>query len=176
MKSARKTFNIHVYRENCFSKSCHGSACQWQRKAKFLSKTNYCSLSWIPLRGQKLLGLVCFWQVRLRRSTLMATQLSLPVCMTFRCYLKTWSLTEWHWKYVDCKPTSPVQFLTRRRGTTSALASPRAWARPWPWSLQASSFHWVTFFGHRLVPIKSFVHGLSTKFKIIISQSTQQIL
>ena len=64
------SLNINVYRENCFSKSCHKSACPWHRKAKLSSKKDYCSLSWIPLREQKLLGLVCFSQVRLRGSTL----------------------------------------------------------------------------------------------------------
>ena len=49
-------------------------ACHWQRKAKFLSKTNYCSLFLIPMMGQKWLALVCFSQVRLWRSTLLHTQ------------------------------------------------------------------------------------------------------
>ena len=75
----QENLNTNVYRENCLSKSCHESACPWQRKAKFLSQTNYCSLSWIPLREQKLLGLVCFSQVRLRQSTLIYSH-ALPGC------------------------------------------------------------------------------------------------
>ena len=70
----QENLNTNVYRENCLSKSCHESARTWQRKAKFLSQKNYWFLSWIPLREQKLLGLVCFSQVRLRRSTLVGTQ------------------------------------------------------------------------------------------------------
>ena len=50
------------------------------------------------------------------------TQHSLLVCMTFRWCLKTWSLTEWHQKCDNCRPTSPLQLLTRRRGTTSSPA------------------------------------------------------
>ena len=68
----QENLNTNIYRENCLSKSCHESARPWQRKAKFLSQKNYWFLSWIPLREQKILGLVCFSQVRLRRSTLMS--------------------------------------------------------------------------------------------------------
>ena len=69
----QENLNTNIYRENCLSKSCHKSARPWQRKAKFLSRKNFWFLSWIPLREQKILGLVCFSQVRLRRSTLMFT-------------------------------------------------------------------------------------------------------
>ena len=82
----QENLNTNIYRENCLSKSCHESARTWQRKAKFLSQKNYWFLSWIPLREQKLLGLVCFSQVRLRRSTLLYSVtggiISRLICMT----------------------------------------------------------------------------------------------
>ena len=81
----QENLNIYVYRENCLSKSCHESARTWQRKAKFLSQKNYCSLFWIPLREQKLLGLVCFSQVRLRRFTLMCILYLIAFRLAFGC-------------------------------------------------------------------------------------------
>ena len=87
---SQENLNTNIYRENCLSKSCHESARPWQRKAKFLSRKNYWFLSWIPLREQKLLGLVCFSQVQLRRSTLLHSQLYLCTVLSadvFRAHL-----------------------------------------------------------------------------------------
>ena len=41
-------------------RNCHEKACPWQRKAKSLSEKNYCSLSWVTLRGHKRLVLFFF--------------------------------------------------------------------------------------------------------------------
>ena len=56
-----------------WQRNCHEKACPWQRKAKSLSEKNYCSLSWVTLRGHKRLVLFFFWQVMLWRSTLLYT-------------------------------------------------------------------------------------------------------
>ena len=80
----QENLNTNVYRENCLSKSCHESARTWQRKAKFLSQKNYWFLSWIPLREQKILVLVCFSQVRLRRSTLLNIHSSITCVSALR--------------------------------------------------------------------------------------------
>ena len=57
-------------------------------RQSFWAKKNYWRLFWIPLREQKWLGLVCFSQVRLRRSTLMCNHV--PKSNTRR-----WSRSKW---------------------------------------------------------------------------------
>ena len=142
-EKCQENLNIHVYRENCLSKSCHGSACPWQRKANFLSKKKYCSLSWIPMREQKLFGLVCFSQVRLRRSTLMCTLLAIfclkklcwcaivHIISSSPCFVFSFPASSdftYPWSVADCH----FRFL---KETAVQDTSKPCWQwLPWPWS------------------------------------------
>ena len=74
MKSARNTLTF-MYKGRIASQNLATEVHAGGKGRKSVcAKKNYCSLSWIPMREQKLLGLVCFSQVRLWRSTLMDIQ------------------------------------------------------------------------------------------------------
>ena len=67
----QENLNIWINKRRLPLKNLYKKKILWKRRAKFLSKKEYGSLSWIPMRDQKWPELVCILQLRLGlRSTL----------------------------------------------------------------------------------------------------------